>query len=45
MGQYKRHLLVCVGPRCTEQGESQALFDTLRQKFKGAGIDKGEQRV
>lgn len=45
MGQYKRHLLVCVGPRCTEDGESQKLFEMLGEKFSAAGIDKGELRV
>ena len=45
MQNYKRHLLVCVGPRCTENGESQALFDSLGEKFKAAGIDGGEARV
>ncbi len=45
MLDYQRHLLVCVGPRCTENGESQALFDKLGEKFKAAGIDQGLQRV
>lgn len=45
MGPYSRHLLVCVGPRCTENGESQALFESLGDKFKAAGIDGGESRV
>ncbi|MCK9609213.1 MAG: NAD(P)H-dependent oxidoreductase subunit E [Methylomonas sp.] len=45
MGDYKRHLLVCTGPRCTENGEAQVLFETLGEKFKAAGIDKGELRV
>ena len=45
MGAYKRHLLICVGPRCTENGESQALFEMLGAKFKAAGIDGGELRV
>lgn len=45
MQDYKRHLLVCVGPRCTENGESQALFDSLGEKFKAAGIDRGDARV
>ncbi len=45
MQSYKRHILVCVGPRCTENGESQALFDSLGEKFKAAGIDQGEARV
>jgi (2Fe-2S) ferredoxin len=45
MSAYKRHLLVCTGPRCTQNGESQALFDQLGEKFKAAGIDQGELRV
>ncbi len=45
MGDYKRHLLVCTGPRCTQDGESQALFDGLGEKFKAAGIDQGALRV
>lgn len=45
MGEYKRHMLVCVGPRCTQHGESQQLFDSLGEKFKAAGIDSGELRV
>lgn len=45
MGDYKRHLLVCTGPRCTQNGESQALFDSLAAKFKAAGLDQGVLRV
>lgn len=45
MGEYRRHMVVCVGPRCTESGESQALFDSLGAKFKAAGLDQGELRV
>lgn len=45
MMSYARHMLVCVGPRCTEDGESQELFDSLGEKFKAAGIDKGKLRV
>ena len=45
MGNYKRHLLVCVGPRCSGQGESQQLFESLGEKFKAAGIDNGTLRV
>lgn len=44
MGAYKRHLLLCVGPRCTQDGESQELFDMLGEKFKAAGIDSGDLR-
>ena len=45
IGAYRRHLLVCTGPRCTQDGESQALFDSLGEKFKAAGLDQGELRV
>lgn len=45
MGEYKRHMLVCTGPRCTTEGESETLFQSLAEKFKAAGIDKGALRV
>lgn len=45
MGAYKRHLLICVGPRCAQEGQAQALFDTLGEKFQAAGIDSGDLRV
>jgi len=45
MAEYKRHLLVCTGPRCTLNGEGQTLFDGLGEKFKAAGIDQGPSRV
>ena len=45
LGDYHRHLLICTGPRCTENGEAQALFEQMGEKFKAAGIDKGALRV
>ena len=44
---YQRHLLVCTGPRCTLNGEGQALFDSLQAKLKaaGLGVDAGPLRV
>lgn len=45
IGDYYRHLLVCTGTRCTQDGAAQALFDSLGEKFKAAGLDKGELRV
>jgi (2Fe-2S) ferredoxin len=45
IGNYHRHRLVCTGPRCSADGESQALFDSLGAKFKAAGLDAGELRV
>jgi len=34
MMEYTRHLLVCVGERCTENSAGQALYEQLRDKFK-----------
>ena len=45
IGNYKRHLLICTGPRCTQDGAAQALFDSLGDKFKAAGLHDGEMRV
>ncbi len=45
MMDYHRHMLVCVGPRCTEEGESESLFQMLGEKFREAGINKGDLRV
>jgi (2Fe-2S) ferredoxin len=45
IADYRRHLLVCVGPRCATEGESQALFDSLGARFKAAGLDQGDLRV
>ncbi len=44
MMDYRRHMVVCVGPRCT-QGGGQELYDTLGEKFKAAGLNKGDLRV
>ena len=45
IGAYKRHVLICTGSRCTQDGASQELFDSLGDKFKAAGINEGELRV
>ena len=45
MGEYRRHLMLCVGPRCAQEGEAKALFDSLGERFKAAGLDKGDLRV
>ena len=45
IGDYGRHLLVCTGPRCSQEGASQALFDSLGEKFKAAGLNEGALRV
>ncbi|MCK6393738.1 (2Fe-2S) ferredoxin domain-containing protein [Zoogloea sp.] len=45
IGSYRRHLLVCTGPRCAADGQAQALFDSLGARFKAAGLDQGDLRV
>lgn len=45
IGQYGRHLLVCTGPRCSADGASQALFDSLGDKLKAAGLNSGALRI
>lgn len=45
IGSYHRHILICTGPRCAEDGQAQALFDSLGEKFKAAGLNDGELRV
>ena len=45
IGAYRRHILICTGSRCTQDGQSQVLFDSLGDKFKAAGIHEGELRV
>lgn len=45
ISDYKRHLLVCTGPRCTQNGEAQALFDSLGEKLKAAGLHAGDSRI
>lgn len=45
IGFYKRHLLVCTGPRCAQDGQAQTLFDSLGDKFKAAGLNEGDLRV
>jgi len=44
MMDYRRHVLICVGPRCTD-GAGQALYDTLGDKFRVAGLSEGDLRV
>ena len=45
IGDYRRHLLICTGTRCTQDGQSQVLFDSLGDKFKAAGLHEGAMRV
>lgn len=45
IGPYRRHILLCTGPRCTPNGESESLFDSLGAMLKDAGLTTGELRV
>ncbi len=45
MKPYKWHMLVCTGPRCTQDGEAEALFGSLGEKLKERGLDADDARV
>jgi len=45
MINYRRHVLVCVGAKCTQHGEGQALYEMLKKKLLTAGLNGGELRV
>jgi len=45
IGSYRRHLLVCTGPRCDADGRAQLLFDRLGEKLNTAGLTAGTLRV
>jgi len=45
MMDYHRHLIICIGERCSPNGEGQALYDQLSAKFKAAGLNAGDLRV
>ncbi len=45
MMNYRRHLIVCIGSRCTQNDGGQALYDLLKDKLKTAGLNTGELRV
>ena len=44
---YSRQILICTGPRCTQNGEGETLFNALQAKFRaaGLGVDAGPDRV
>ncbi len=39
---YRRHLLVCTGPRCTD-GESRELWAAMRPMLDAAGLDADDR--
>ncbi|MDQ6962365.1 MAG: NAD(P)H-dependent oxidoreductase subunit E [Mariprofundaceae bacterium] len=45
MMDYHRHIIVCVGERCSDNNQGQKLYDMLGDKFKKAGLNTGDLRV
>lgn len=45
LSAYRRHLLVCTGPRCAPEGAAQALLDGLGELWRVHGLDQGPLRV
>lgn len=45
MENYQRYVLVCVGSKCTEHGEGEALYVELKERLKQAGLHTGASRI
>jgi len=45
MMNYSRQVLVCVGPKCTANGEGLALYEELKIKLEAADLHQGMLRV
>ena len=45
MLNYRTHVLVCIGNKCTSNGEGQALYNELKIKLRNAGLDTGDSRI
>jgi (2Fe-2S) ferredoxin len=43
--RFRRHLFVCTGPRCTVNGQSEALFKVMARKLKDYSLDQGMNAV
>jgi (2Fe-2S) ferredoxin len=43
--RFRHHLLVCTGPRCTVDGQSEALFKLMARRLKDYALDKGTDAV
>ena len=41
VGNYLRHVLLCVGPNCCTSAEGQAAWDVLKQQIKENGLTTG----
>ncbi len=38
LGQYHRHVMLCVGPRCCTLEEGEAAYETLKDHIKDRGL-------
>ena len=41
---YKRHILICTGPRCAPE-QSPALYQALKDRLKQLGLHEGPERI
>ncbi len=39
MREYTRHVIVCTGSKCTDNGEGQALYNELKKKLKALNAE------
>ncbi len=38
LGQYHRHVMLCIGPRCCTPEEGEAAYETLKDHIKDRGL-------
>jgi (2Fe-2S) ferredoxin len=36
--RYKRHLLLCIGPKCVSEGQGKELWDHVKKRFAEKGL-------
>ena len=42
---YKKHVILCTGPRCSEQGVGASLYQHLKQRLKELELEDGFERI
>lgn len=45
VGQYRRHVFLCVGPTCCSGETGQAAWDALKKSLKDSGLGNACQRT
>jgi len=45
LGNYQRHVFLCVGPTCCESDAGLAAWEALKAELKGAGLGNACQRT